>query len=772
MDAADSTQRAAVESLAAQLAVNEIDQSGKVVLEPELSVQDMMTRQIGQLWEQHANFEGISDTDSDTMSTAGDEDKVVATDNDGEPTMDAYAVRASVHESLRVAQSEIQVSLDMVRLLLAAKKRAAREAAVQLQEGAQLSRHGQEQRQKELGFAARVGDVEVTVGGTPFPVDILGAMRVDAAHATNQVQQQQRREDELRFVLGAKHKQLTEAADTLERSAQRLKKMVRGEARFWRTAFELRRRNWVVLHQSQVPGMQRAFGDRYFVRFGYADAGSPFADDAVAELLRSDDDPEDDAMDVDGAEPTPVFIPKTDDRAIAVSLAVAAQGRQSSVLGFSTAGATPVEGHTAYDRLHQRLLRARCGLFDRELFHRLCREARVLELGSVRTVGPNTDVLMVALSRDNVGVRFEWSLQEPNSALDTRFDEKSQFAQWQGEFYAGMARVMVGMSQRRAHAAAKSFQLGDGLLSRALLATSGVARRVAPEAFASVTDDSASGEATAVVARADLLVLSPALQGAQFAKWQHVLSASVQRACAAWRRLVDEPIEVISHLARTHRIPAANQSRVHGTQADNLVYMVRMRFQGGTVMEFWLATIGRMYFVKGYYPPMAKFAQQSDVRARPEQSLIRRVFRVVPMSSLGEFRDQLRRELQSLVLLRVAAALTRDQALARRGWRMGQCHVHQSQMCVVGELWQNARQRQIIGVAKWDASSPSTCALAGIGDSEEWNLTLYFGPKHPTTFDIPRNMSGPWVTCYPPTQPLVPRKQFEEQLLDTLLSAL
>ncbi|KAJ2440362.1 hypothetical protein IWW46_004016 [Coemansia sp. RSA 2440] len=764
MDAADSTQRAAVESLAAQLAVNEIDQSGKVVLEPELSVQDMMTRQIGQLWEQHANFDGISDTDSDTMSITGDEEKAVATDKE-DATMDAYAVRASVHEHLRVAQSEIQVSLDMVRLLLAAKKRAAREAAVQLQDGAQLARHGQEQRQKELGFAARVGDVEVTVGGTPFPIDILGAVRVDAAHATNQVQQQQRREDELRFVLGAKHKQLTEAADTLERSAQRLKKMVRGEARFWRTAFELRRRNWVVLHQSQVPGMQRAFGDRYFVRFGYADAGSPFADDAVAELLRSDDD-SDDAMDVDGAEPTPVFIPKTDDRAIAVSLAVASQGRQRSVLGFSTASAAHVEGHTAYDRLHQRLLRARCGLFDRELFHRLCREARVLELGSVRTIAPNTDVLMVALSRDNVGVRFEWSLQEPSLAQEIRFDEKSQFAQWQGEFYAGMARVMVGMSQRRVHAASKSFQLGDGLLSRALLASGTGRSRVAPEAFASASDDSGSSEATAIVSRADLLILSPALQGAQFAKCQHVLSASVQRACAAWRRLVDEPIEVISHLARTHRIPA-NQSKAHVTQADTLVYMVRMRFQGGTVMEFWLATIGRMYFVKGYYPPMAKLAQNS-----PEQALIRRVFRVVPMSSLNEFCDQLRRELQSLVLLRVAAALTRsDRALARRGWRVGQCHVHQSQMCVVGELWQDARQRQIIGIAKWDASSHSNTALAGLGD-DEWNLTLYFGPKHPTSFDIPRNMKGPWVTCFPPTQPATPRKKFEEQLLDTLLSAL
>ncbi|KAJ2115591.1 hypothetical protein GGF48_004930, partial [Coemansia sp. RSA 921] len=179
--------------------------------------------------------------------------------------------------------------------------------------------------------------------------------------------------------------------------------------------------------------------------------------------------------------------------------------------------------------------------------------------------------------------------------------------------------------------------------------------------------------------------------------------------------------------------------------------MVRMRFQGGTVMEFWLATIGRMYFVKGYYPPMAKLAQNS-----PEQALIRRVFRVVPMSSLNEFCDQLRRELQSLVLLRVAAALTRsDQALARRGWRVGQCHVHQSQMCVVGELWQDARQRQIIGIAKWDASSHSNTALAGLGD-DEWNLTLYFGPKHPTSFDIPRNMKGPWVTCFPPTQPATP----------------
>ncbi|KAJ2824903.1 hypothetical protein IWW50_003109, partial [Coemansia erecta] len=386
----NATQRAAVESLASQLTVNEIDSTGKAVLEPELTVQEMMTRQIGQLWEQHANFAGLSDTDSDTGSDmdsgAADEEAPPAPTKSGEPEMDAFAVRASVHEQLRLAQSEIQVSLDMVRLLLAAKKRAAREAAAQLQETTQATRHGQDtQPRGDPAFAARVGDVDVTVGGAPFPAELLGTVRVDVAHAAavaQQQQQQQRREDELRFVLGAKHRQLAEAADTLEQSARRLKHMARGEARFWRSAFDLRRRNWVVMHQRQMHGMQRAFGDRYFVRFGYADAGSTFVDNAVAELLRGNgvdnDEVEDSvdnnddptaavAMDVDDAEPTPVFIPKNDGRSIAVALAVAAQGRQSGVLGSSVTHATlACDDVSAYDRLHQRLMLARHRLFDRE----------------------------------------------------------------------------------------------------------------------------------------------------------------------------------------------------------------------------------------------------------------------------------------------------------------------------------------------------------------------------------------------------------------------
>ncbi|KAJ2844073.1 hypothetical protein IWW36_005320 [Coemansia brasiliensis] len=360
-----------------------------------------------------------------------------------------------------------------------------------------------------------------------------------------------------------------------------------------------------------------------------------------------------------------------------------------------------------------------------------------------------------------------------------------------------MARVMAALCQRRAHRAAKLFQLGEGLTSHTTLvlpaiAAAGQRDRAVPEVFVGGGGhDEAGGDGAAVVARADLLVLSPVLQSVQLAKWQHIITGSVQRACRAWRRLVDEPIEVISHLARTFQIPVEGQAEpsAEGKQANALAFVIRMRFQGGTVMAFWLDSWGRLFFVKGFYPPMTKFfsehKQQQQQRSeasvmglRQEESLIRRVFRVVPLSSVGDFRDQLRRELQSLVLLRVAAALTRcSRSHEGRPWRMGQWHVHQSQMCVVGELWQGMRQRQIVGVARWDDTTLSQKQEAQShaeisGANEDWNLSLYFGPKHPTSVDVPRSLAGPWVTCYPPPNQSSSRNSFEENLVQVLQNAL
>ncbi|KAJ2709714.1 hypothetical protein H4R19_004110, partial [Coemansia spiralis] len=670
--------RAPVESVARQFTVSEVDASGTVRLEPELSVQESMARQIGQLWEEHSGFQGLSDSETDEPA---------ATEAQTETDLDAYAVRAKVHEQLLLAQSEVQVSLDVVRLLLAAKKQAARSAALALQ-GSALVKHDQPQ-DAGLGFAARVGDAgtEVAVGGVAFPIAILGTARVDATGAHGQAQQQElrrRREEELRFVLGAKHRQLADAADTLERSATRLRAMTGAESRFWRTAFELRARNWVVLHHRQVaagaaaaaPRAMHWLADRYFIPFGCHDAGAPAADDALAELIR--DEPEDptaadtsagsDSAAAGQLQAAPMFVPVDGRRTITVNLAVAS-GPQS--LGTVLGGAGPRTTTAprplgAYDRLHRRLLDAQSTAYDRELYHRLCREARVLELGAVRTAdGPLIrDKLSTTLSRDTEAVRFEWTLHDPDAddpdvemADSNGPPATTGFARWQGRYYAVLARVLAALFQRRVHRAAAAYQRGNGLSSRA--PTAAAARGPLPEPFVgapAVAGDAAAGDGSAAaVGRPELLTLAPVLQRIQFARWQHIVSDAIAGACGAWRRLVDEPIEVVSHLAPMYRRHAASAGLTGAEEealrrfgadgrppamqcgsaalAENelLAFVVRMRFPGGTVMAFWLDSLGHMYYVKGFYPPQLKGPPAEAVEraraVRRAQELTRRVFR-------------------------------------------------------------------------------------------------------------------------------------------------
>ncbi|KAJ2888511.1 hypothetical protein GGI21_006718, partial [Coemansia aciculifera] len=304
---------------------------------------------------------------------------------------------------------------------------------------------------------------------------------------------------------------------------------------------------------------------------------------------------------------------------------------------------------TAFDRTHTRLLGARRALFDRELYHRLCKEARVLDLGSVRSIptaaSPSSlekdaamslinDALVTYLSHDSAAVRFEWTLQE-NKCVES---DGSSFMSWQSEYYAGLALVMAAMHQRRLHCVVKQHYLGANLASRAhvaatggralpppppdafaivpvsasvppppaaaastistahgqsavtgtatpLLASgsetaggsgSGSPAATAPAAIVAGADESAATAApssgtgastTFTVARPDLLILAPVLQGMQFAKWQHILSAYTQKACAAWRQLLGEPIEVISHFARSFRTPDGQMS---ARDANNL----------------------------------------------------------------------------------------------------------------------------------------------------------------------------------------------------------
>ncbi|KAJ1723871.1 hypothetical protein LPJ53_001828 [Coemansia erecta] len=818
---------APVESRVDAHTVCEIDDQGTALLQPPPTEQDRLTQQISQLWQAHANFDGLSSGDededdsdeSDKSDKPGEEGaKDPASDKSPSAELDAYAVRARVHDSLTLAQSEIQVSLDVVRLLLAARKSQA--------------------------IRPSAADEEpVQIGGVPFAVGVLDAVRTE----------QPRAPADTSFVLGAKHRQLHEAADTLEAGAQRLGAMVKREGRFWRTAFGLRRRQWVVQQQRQVaPAM--APGDRYYVRYGFADSGSTFAEPGLAEILRTEDDGDEGEAEAERTGLDGLYFASTEDRRrLHVRLVSGAGGVPGFVRGADAAG--DVAAATAADpieRAHRRLLEARSALFDRELYHRLAKEARVLELGTIRRSGSGDsadpagaagDLLAVALSRDNVSVHFEWAMAKPTAA-GAAPEEPRDFGAWQRRFYASLAMTMASLYLRRQHREVKAHMLGGGLASSRMLA----ARVQMPEALlGSNSSNSNSSSAGGVgdqqadgspVARADLLLLSPVLQALQFAKWQHVLSASTQRAVAAWRRLVDEPIEVLTHFGRTYRTPGARQRaagemseaemaewqrfyRGHRSRtparrddsggSDGMAYLVRMRFPGGTVMAIRLDSHGSLFFAKGYFPPPAPHAA-SGVRSAlsspssasspsslsspedgqasgagigswPEQKFIHRVFRIVPLGGLGEFTDQLRRELQSLVLLRVAAALSRcSYQRVGKQCQMGQWYVHQSQMCVVGEWWEGARHRQIIGVAKWSAEQ-TVGEKGGLADTDEaWHLALYFGPKHPTAFDQPGGATGvrvPWITCYPPP-PSSPTslqesnaapsgKSFEERLFSLLV---
>ncbi|KAJ2526955.1 hypothetical protein EV175_007597, partial [Coemansia sp. RSA 1933] len=95
----------------------------------------------------------------------------------------------------------------------------------------------------------------------------------------------------------------------------------------------------------------------------------------------------------------------------------------------------------------------------------------------------------------------------------------------------------------------------------------------------------------------------------------------------------------------------------------------------------------------------------------------------------------------------------------------------------------------IVGVAKWGAQQTVSSAR-GLGDSsEDWDLRLFFGPKHPTAFDAVAGsrLAGtiiPWITSYPPPDPKHADstdsshqlsngggKSFEQRLFATLVAA-
>lgn len=448
-----------------------------------------MTQQIAQLWQDNPNFQDVKET-----------------------TPQEVDIRHRVHEHLTLAQSEIQVSLDLVKLLLSRRQQSLR------------------------------------VGNLDFPTSLLKTHRVQVS-----------KEQNLKFVMGAKYQELGQVADNLLESSQNLRQMMGNQQ--WRRAFELKQKNWLVARQR----------DQYWVDYGMG------------------------TVDIEKME--------TQDR-----LKVA-------VKGCSLLETTPMG-----EDLDGRLKNYREAAYDRDLFQKICREARDHELGSMVANGEQ-QTLVTAVNRESSQDQLQWTMTDGSNVAD---------GDWQRGYQAGIAQTMASL-----------YQLKEGK------------------------------------------ILPSVLRSFEFSQWQRFLVQQVRMVRQAWWKLIREPIEILSHLSQTHTTKG---------ECHEISYTIRLRFPGGTVMAIRVDSGGHLYFVKGYFPP----SKDLDV-------LVNRVFRIVALSGQQEFIEFLQHELQSLVLLRVAACMSSKDS---------QWLVHQSQMCVVGEGPQGS---QWMGVVKWTQEG----------------LVLWFGPKHP-----------------------------------------
>ncbi|OAD02892.1 hypothetical protein MUCCIDRAFT_162495 [Mucor lusitanicus CBS 277.49] len=166
------------------------------------------------------------------------------------PGFDIAKLRESVINKLFHAKSEIDVALDVINIL-AAGNRGSSSAAV-----------------KDL---------------------VLPAGSLTATYVTKPKQTTKAQLESVQLNLGLKRKKQKQASEFLKKSAAALKRLVEKEQVFWDEALDLRRNNWHMQANSNA-------GASFFVQYGYTEVGSDFNEQSVGELKRSEDDSEQDLL--------------------------------------------------------------------------------------------------------------------------------------------------------------------------------------------------------------------------------------------------------------------------------------------------------------------------------------------------------------------------------------------------------------------------------------------------------------------------------------------
>jgi mediator of RNA polymerase II transcription subunit 17, fungi type len=229
-----------------------------------------------------------------------------------------------------------------------------------------------------------------------IPLGSLGAEKVEAVKPSAA-----ETKDQDTILRGWKLQGLNSAANSLLRSADRLKEEADDESTYWEQILAVRDAGWSVC---RLPGERHTLG----VRFGFAEASADFKDRGLAALRRGDG----------GKITLDKGMASSDDKMIRVRM------QKHGIITGSSSITTWDDEDGSIQTL---ILRARNSIYEEELFYELSREARLLASKGVRTLD---DTLIISLN-DNEQIMIDLlSLNENHDILaDSIQSPDSQYAE-------------------------------------------------------------------------------------------------------------------------------------------------------------------------------------------------------------------------------------------------------------------------------------------------------------------------------------------------------
>ncbi|OZJ05774.1 hypothetical protein BZG36_01306 [Bifiguratus adelaidae] len=246
----------------------DVDENGYEIPKEVVSLREQLTRDVDRLWVERGELRNITaenlrqkaHRDDNKVENGHQGDQTEATAADAAPGSEAAGkslevvlaeLRRGVFERLNNAKSEIDVTLDVVNLLISQAKASA----------------------------------------TPTDRIVLAPGILKTSYIPHPRATLKKQTNDLILNFGLKRRQLTTSSDNLIETAKSMQKIVDREKAFWDEGLRLRKQRWMMHAVSNAPPSQAltATARRVFVQYGFADVGSRFQESSHAEITRNAD---------------------------------------------------------------------------------------------------------------------------------------------------------------------------------------------------------------------------------------------------------------------------------------------------------------------------------------------------------------------------------------------------------------------------------------------------------------------------------------------------